>query len=327
MSREIESHQWLAKVASNTEELVDILTKAESVCQYCEPFSPMICVEHCEIWRTKNELLEMNGTLCEDDYVHNLLNAVKNDRRRKLMEALSEHPRSIKELQEYLKDRGFYHSRRTIANTYVEPLAKAGLIKKDGNKHRLTLYGQKFTEVLNRFDVEDSLPSHSYCYEENILRELKDGPKAFADFVGSVPQNSLSRSIHRLTKEGLITKSESSDYVFYFRTKKVPKRKFSPTEKKVYEAIPQIGVSARELSKNVDINLRRTYKYLRRLRKRRLVFTRKRPRTYELTPSGREVTDFLEETTDLILDVSRASAFLLERCTQTMPTPDLQCQR
>ena len=267
----------------------------------------------------------MNGTLCADEYLHSLLNAVKNDRRQTIIEALSERPHTIKGLQKYLKDKGYYHSRRTIASTYVEPLVKAGLIKKDGSKHRLTLYGRKFKDMLRKFDIEDSLPSHSRGYEEDLLRKLKDGPKGYSDLVGSVPKNILSRSIQRLMENGLVTKSKSSDYVFYFRTKKVPKKKFSPTEKKVYEAIPEVGVSSRELSKEVDINLRRTYKYLRRLRKRRLVFTRKRPRTYELTSSGREVANFLEEMVGLVLDASRASAFLLERSRQTMAAPHLQC--
>jgi len=262
MNPEIKSHQWLSKVASDSEELIEILKQADSICQNCEPTSPMICVEQCEIWRTKNEFLKMNGTLCADNYLHNLLNAVKNDRRRKVIKALSECPRSINGLQEYLKGRGYSHSRRTIASTYVEPLVEVGLIKKDGNKYRLTLYGRKFEEALSKFDGQYSLPSHSNCYEEILLSKLEDGPRTYVDLVGSVPTNSLSRTIRRLTKEGLVTRSGSSDYVFYFRTKKVPKKEFSPTEKKVYEAIPETGTSARELSEMIDINLRRTYKYL-----------------------------------------------------------------
>jgi len=318
---EINSRQWLSKIVNNSAELAEIIKQADDVCQYCEPISPMICIERCEIWRTKNEFLEMNGMLCADDHVHNLLNAVKNDRRQKVIEALSERRRSIKGLQEYLKSKGYYHSQHTIASEYVEPLVNAGLVKRDGNKYRLTLYGQKFRDVLNRFNVGNSLPSNSRCYEEIVLKKLKDGPKSYADLVESVTQKSLSRSLKRLTENGLVTKSKSPDYVFYFRTKKVPKKAFSPTEKKAYEAIPDVGISARELSKKVGINLRRTYKYLRRLRKRRLVFTRKRPRTYELTPSGTELANFLEETANLVLDASKASSFLLERSKQGIDAP------
>jgi len=326
MILETNSSQLLSNIVNNSSHLVEILKEADNICQYCETITPMICVERCEIWGTKNEFLEMNGLLCQTDHVYNVLNAVKNDRRQKVIEALCERPRSIKGLQQYLKSKGHYHSCHTITTEYVEPLVKVGLVKKDGEKYKVTLYGRKFHEVLSKFDVENSLPTHSRCYEEIVLKKLKDESKSYEDLLKSVAQKSLSRSIKRLTEKGLVTKSNSPDYVFYFRTKKVPKKPFTPTEKKAYETIPEVGVSARELSKKIGINLRRTYKYLRRLRKRRLVFTRKRPRTYELTPSGMEVANFLEKTTNLISDASEASTFLLERSRKTMDTPVLQCR-
>jgi len=318
---EIDSRRWLSKIVNNSAELVEILKQADSICRYCEPISPMTCIKQCEIWRAKNEFLEMNGTLCTGDHINDLLNAVKNDRRQKVIEALSERPRSLKGLQEYLKSEGYCHSQHTIVSAYVEPLAKVGLVKKDGNKHRLTLYGQKFHDVLKRFDVENPLPSHSRCHEETLLKNLKDRPKSYADLVASVNQKSLSRSLQRLIENGLVTKSKIQDYVFYLRTKKVPKKPFSPTERKVYETIPDVGIPARDLSKMIGINLRRTYKYLRRLKKKRLVFTRKRPKTYELTPSGIELANFLEETAELVSDASKASTFLLKRSEQTTDKP------
>jgi predicted transcriptional regulator len=316
MNVEIESRQCLSKVADNDGDFVEILKEAESTCQHCGSTSPTICVEECRIWKTRNDFLEMNGKLCADDYLSDLLNAVKNEGRQRVIEALSEHPHSIEDLQEYLRDNGYYHSRRTIANTYVEPLRRVGLVQKHGNKFELTLYGRKFEDVLGKYAVLDSLPSHSNCYEETVLRALEAGPKTYADLIEFVPQKILSRSIQRLIRREMVSKSRSPAYVFHFRTKKVPKKKFSPTEKRVYDAIPNNGVSARELSERVGINLRRTYKYLRRLRKRRLVFTRKRPRTYDLTLYGREVADFLEETMNMVTDASRASAFLLEHSKQ-----------
>ena len=321
MVLEINSCQWLSKIVNNSAELVEILKQADSICRYCGPISPMICVERCEIWRAKNEFLEMNGMLCADDHVHDLLNAAKNDRRQKVIEALSERPRSIRGLQEYLKSKGYYHSQHTIASEYVEPLMKTGIVKRDDAKYRLTLYGQKYRDILNRFNFENPLPPHSRCYEEIVLKKLKHGPKTYSDLVDSLTQRSLSRSLKRLIEKGLVAKSKIPHYVFYFRTKKVPKKPFSPTEKRVYEAIPEVGTSARELSQKAGINLRRTYKYLRRLRKRRLVFTRKKPKTYELTSSGTELTNFLEETANLVSDASKAAAFLLERSKQTAELP------
>lgn len=314
---EINSRQWLYKMINNSTELVEILKQSDRVCQYCHLISPMICIEHCEIWRTKNDFLEMNEMLYAEDHLIDLLNAVKNVRRQKVMEALSKRPRSIKGLQVYLKSRGYYHSRHTVTREYVKPLVKVGVLKKDGDKYRLTLYGQKLRDVLDKFDVENPLPPHSCCYEEILLKKLKDGPKSYANLAESLTQKSLSRPLKRLIENGLVTKSMSLDYVFYLRTKRVPKKTFSPTEKKIYESIKEFGISAPDLSEKVGINLRRTYKYLRRLSNRRLVFTQKKPRTFQLTPSGIELANFLEETANLVLDASKASAFLLKRSKKT----------
>ncbi|NIW15295.1 MAG: hypothetical protein GWN31_15500, partial [Candidatus Thorarchaeota archaeon] len=120
---------WLSKITKNNAELGEIMKQADNICRYCQPISPMICIEQCEIWRAKNEFLEINGMLSKREHVHNLLNAVKNDRRQKIIEALSEHPYSIKGLQEYLKSKGYYHSQHTLASEYVKPLVKAGLVK------------------------------------------------------------------------------------------------------------------------------------------------------------------------------------------------------
>jgi DNA-binding HxlR family transcriptional regulator len=311
------THQWISKMAENTEDLVDILSKADGFCQYCKPASPMQCVERCEIWRTKNEFLEMNGIFDRDKHIHNLLNAIKNSRRQTILNALSERPHGTKGLQEYLKSKGFQHSQRTILIEYVNPLIETGLAKRDGAKYRLTLYGVKFHQILSNFNIENLLPPHSRCYEEIVIKKLRNGAKSYAELSEFMIQKSLSRILKRLHETGLITRSATSEYMFYFRTKKVPKKPFSPTEKRIYKSIPEDGISAGQLSNSVGINIRRTYKYLRKLRKRRLAFTRKKPRTYSLTTYGTEVADFLEETTKLVSDASKASNFLLKRSRET----------
>jgi len=105
----------------------------------------------------------------------------------------------------------------------------------------------------------------------------------------------------RLRARGLLVKSSRTDYVFYHRVKGKPKMKLSPTEKRVFDAIPQAGISVREISKAVGINLRRTFKYLRRLREKKLVFAIRLSRTYELTVQGREIVNILDEMEKLAL--------------------------
>jgi DNA-binding HxlR family transcriptional regulator len=302
---EVNSYQRLFQIVNNSENLAEVFKQAENYCQSCKIISPMICIQKCEIWKAKNELLEMSKILRESNHARKLFNAVKNKRRLKIMDALSKRTYGIGELQEYLKKKGYYHSQRTITNEYLKPLLRVGLIKKDGNKYRSTLYGQKFHNILSKFNDEKMLPTHSQCYEESILMHLTDGPKSYDKLVELVTQKSLSRTLKRLREVGLITKNQSSNYVFYFKTKKEPNLTFSPTEKRVYEAIPEAGVSVRALSKEASISLRRTYKYLRRLTKKRLVFVRKRPRTYELTSSGREIAACLEEMAKLVSTASQ----------------------
>jgi len=302
---EVNSHQQLFQIVDNSENLAEVFKQAENYCQSCKVISPMICIQKCEIWKAKNELLEINKILQESNHPRELFNAVKNKRRLKIMDALSERTYSIRELQEYLKKNGYYHSQRTITNEYLKPLLKVGLIKKYGNRYSSTLYGRKFHDILSKFNDEKMLPTHSQCYEESILMHLTDEPKSYDELAELVIQKSLSRTLKRLREVGLITKSQSSNYVFYFKTKKEPNVTFSPTETKIYEAIPEAGISARALSKEAGISIRRTYKYLRLLTKKRLVFTRKRPRTYALTLSGKEIAACLEEMAKLVSTVSQ----------------------
>lgn len=47
--------------AKNTESksLLEILEQAENHCKDCETVSPMICVEHCDVWKVKMKSLKL----------------------------------------------------------------------------------------------------------------------------------------------------------------------------------------------------------------------------------------------------------------------------
>lgn len=307
MILEINSHQSLSTIAKNSTNLADILKQVEIRCGNCESISPITCVDRCEIWKAKNEFLKINAIVSEKNHVLNLFNVVKNKRRLRILDALSKRPHDIKELQKYLKNNGYYHSRHTIMSEYLKPLLKAGLVREGNNRYRLTLYSRKFHDLVSRFNFRNVLPVRSRCYEELVLRKLLSGPKTHDELVGSIAQESLSRAIRRLRDKGLIKiRTKHSDQVFYFKAREEPDARFSPTEKRVFDAIPDDGISVRKLSKVVGITIRRTYKYLRRLRERKLVFAQKRPRTYKLASSGRKIAEFLEETTNFALTASKA---------------------
>jgi len=251
----------------------------------------------------KNEFLKISETLSQSDYISKLFNVIKNVRRLKILDIVSALPCDIRELQKRLKNNGYYHSCCTISE-YLKPLLITGLVKKEGNRYMSTLYGRKINVMLKEFGLKSALPKHSRCYEESVLKELLHGTKTYEELEKSVP--SLSRVMRRLHEEGLITKKQSVNHVLYFQTERNFNGKLSPTERRVLDTIPESGVSAWKLSKKVGITLRRTYKYLRRLGHKRLVFNKNMPQTYELTLLGRKVAMFLD---DLMKFVSTASNF------------------
>jgi hypothetical protein len=283
--------------------IAQIISQIEARCHNCKPLSPMSCVEQCEIWKTKNEFLKTSEIMSQSGHLSELFNAIKNVRRLRILDIVSSLPCDTKELQRRLKDIGYYHSCRTI-NEYLEPLLKTGLVKKEGNRYKSTLYGKEINAILKKFNLENTLPKHSNCYEESILRELLHGAKTYEELAKSFP--SLSRAIRRLQQEGLITKKQPVDHVFYFQTKRNFNGKLSPTERRVLNAIPEDGASTRKLSKEVGITRRRTYKYLRRLGDKQLVYAKHILRTYNLTKLGKKVAIFLD---DLMQFVSAATNF------------------
>jgi len=299
MLAEMGSNQSLSKIRE-VESLTDAFQKAEGYCKDCKASSPMVCVERCDIWRVKHEILEIRRVVGESNHVRQLLNVLKNKRRWKTLNALCERSYSLKELQRNLRENGFHHSRQTIVEAYLKPMIKVGLIREDSVKFKVTFYGRKIHDTLTGHNSLSLLPVHSCCYEEAVLKELIK-PKTFNELAANVPQKSLSRILMRLRARGLLIKSPRTDYVFYHKVNNKPRMKLSPTEERVFNAIPQAGVPVRQLSILVGINLRRTYKYLRKLRAKKLVFALRMHRTYELTVQGQEIVKILDEIEKLAL--------------------------
>jgi len=270
----------------------------------------MVCVERCDVWRVKNEIVEVGRIMREPGHTKTLLNAVKSVRRLTVIDALQERPLSVKDLQQHLRKSGYRHSRSTVTNTYLKPLREAGLIKEDGGRYRLTFYGRKIREVLQGLGCRSTLPVHSCCYEEVVMKALVSGPKTFDELAALLNPKSLSRVLMRLRRRELMTQRHVGDYVFYHRAKKKAAVSLSPTEERVFESIPDVGVSARALSKSVDITLRRTYKCLRRLRAKKLVFALRIPKTYELTPRGAEIAVVLDDIMKLASQSTSSPIFV-----------------
>jgi predicted transcriptional regulator len=117
--------------------------------------------------------------------------------------------------------------------------------------------------------------------------------------------------LSRLQEAKLVEKSRERDHTFFFTTKRDPTlEEHSPTEKRVYDNINSDGISARKLAQKTAISLRRTYRYLRKLKGKKLIFARKKPVSYWLTSKGTQVTKMIHATCDLAIELLQTTALL-----------------
>ncbi len=147
-----------------------------------------------------------------------------------------------------------------------------------------------------------------------------NGPKTQDELLKFLPRKSFTRIMRRLQERGLIVKNQRSSYVIYFKMRRGTRRKLSPTERRVFDAIPDAGASPYKLSNEVKINLRRTYKYLRKLEDKNLVSRRRRALIYELTNDGKRTAGFLEAITKLAASASKALMRARISCFSTIQT-------
>jgi predicted transcriptional regulator len=285
----------------------------EKTCKNCKAMSPYTCVSGCKNWKFKNELRKLHEKTRGPNFMMNLLNTLKNNRRLRLLVMIAEEPHSIAHVNQKLRKLGFNHSQQTIGKEYLNPLVAVGLADEYQSLYHSTLFGRRISDLTKGFnDLEGILSPHSECYEEIALQALMKGPCTHEGLKEVIPEKSLARVLCRLQKAELAETNAEKDYVFFFATKRTPDELgFSPTEKKVYDGIPKEGISARSLARVVGISLRRTYKYVRKLKGKKLVFTRKRPISYSITAKGVKVGTMLEEVHRLAVEALTAAAHLV----------------
>lgn len=291
-----ESSLWKSKkMIEDGCTLLQTLQVMQERCKDCDPITPVQCTEECETWKVKRELRETNRFVSKRIHGVSLLNAIKNERRLAILQTLNERSLRVEELQKSLRKYGYSHSKKTL-DQYLKPLFNAGLIRNEEKRLVLTLYGRKINDLVEKHNFDGKLPIHSSGYEERILRSILIGPKTRSELLKTVPPKSLPRALKRLKENDLISNDSQSDHILYFRTKRaLYMERLSPTQKSICRAIPEDGISARSLSRTAGINLRRTYKYLRSLRGKKLLFRRKVRHDYHLTETGRTSAKFLEK--------------------------------
>ena len=304
----------------------EALKRLLETCRNCHPLTPLECTTECNIWKIRNENRKLLLKMQNPDFTKDLLNTLKNKRRLQALEMISKGRHSMDGLQQELKNLGYYHSKQTIAQEYVEPLVQSGLAEENQHKYRATLFGCKLNELVKDLrGIGEALPPHSECHEESILSMLLSEPKTYQDLKDEVPAKSVPRVLTRLQEAGLARTTEENGYVYFFKTRRDSTReKLSATEERIYENIPPDGVSATKLAEKTKISLRRAYKYIRRLKGKKLVFKRKKPKSYSLTAEGVQFAVRLEGVRKLVGETLATASFLVkDEETDRLMMPDV----
>jgi predicted transcriptional regulator len=243
------------------------------------------------------------------NFTKDLFNVLKNETRLHILNAIAKGSYSVYQLQQELKKAGYTHSQDTIKEEYLRPLLSVGLAAEARDEYYTTIFGGRLTELLGGFpEFVNVLPTHSKCHEETLLSELLAGPKTFQEVEALIPPKIASRVLKRLKTAGLIETPEERDHVFFFKSRRDPKKEtLSGTEGKVYDGIPEKGISAKKLAEKTGLSIRRIYKYLRGLKGKKLVFTRRIPKSYGLTDKGKELASLLQELQNLIEETWNSS--------------------
>jgi DNA-binding HxlR family transcriptional regulator len=266
------------------------------------------------VYKLKNELRKLRETMDNPNYIKELFNVLKNETRLHILNAIVNGRYSVSQLQQELKKTGHSHSQDTINEEYLRPLMAVGLANEAREEYYATTFGGRLTELLESFpEFAEILPAHSECYEEVLLQSLLTGPKTFEDIATLISPKIASRILKRLRSVGLIETPEERDYIFFFKSKRDPnKEAFSPTERKFYDAIPDVGISAGKLAKEMGLSMRRTYKYLRGLKGKKLIFIRRTPKAYGLTSKGEMLASVLMSLQQIVEDTWNSSEHVIQ---------------
>jgi len=285
-------------------DLTSMLKTLDAECRNCAPTSPLECITRCQVYKLKNELRKLRETMDNPNYIKELFNVLKNETRLHILKSIVNGRYSVSQLQQELKKAGHTHSQDTINEEYLQPLMAVGLATESRDEYYATTFGGRLTNLLGAFpEFAAMLPAHSECYEETLLRELLSGPKTFEQIETLISSKIASRILKRLRSVGLIETPEERDYIFFFKSKRDPNLEtLTETERKVYNVIPGEGISAGKLAKETGLSMRRTYKYLRGLKGKKLVFIRKTPKAYGLTAKGEMLASVLAELQQIVED-------------------------
>lgn len=283
-------------------------------CRNCAPITPMQCISGCPVYKLKNELRRLRGTMDNPDYIKELFNALKNETRLHILQSIVCGRYSVSQLQQELKKTGRSHSQGAISKEYLRPLMAVGLASEARDQYFASSFGGRLTEQLGCFpEFAGQLPANSECYEETLLQSMLAGPKTFEEIEAIISPKLVSRILKRLRSIGLVKTPRKRDYIFFFKTKRDPnKETLSVPERKIYETVADEGISAGKLARVTGLSIRMTYKCLRSLKGKKLLFMRRTPKAYDLTVKGKKLALVLRNLVQIVEDTWSSSQQLMQ---------------
>jgi predicted transcriptional regulator len=299
----------LTRKTENNHDLSETIKSLNAECKKCTPITPLECISRCHVYKLKNELRTLRQMMDNPNYLRDLFNVLKNGTRLQILQAIANGRYSVSGLQQELKKTGHRHSQDNINKEYLRPILAVGLATEAREEYYATTFGGRLTEQLGYFpEFAEKLPAQSECHEETLLKFLLSGPKTSEEIELVISSKVASRILKRLRSTRLIETPKARDYVFFFRSKRdANKEILTPTEQKIYDGVNYEGISAGKLAKKTALSLRRTYKYLKGLRGRKLVFIRRTPKTYSLTCKGKKLASVLLKLQEIVEDTWNSS--------------------
>lgn len=282
----------------------EILKSLDSQCRNCTPISPLECITRCKVYRLKNELRVLRKSLTNPTYLEEFFNVIKNETSLHILTLLANCRCPLSQIQLELKIAGSCHSKNVICHEFLQPLSSLGLVCESAGEYHLTLLGSCLTKGLKCFsEFSPMLPDNSKCYEEIVLQHLLSGPKTFESIEEVILLRNVSRTVKRLRTTGLIKTTKDREYVFFFKTKRDSRNEIlTVTERKIYDGIDYQGISIGNLTRQTNLSKRVTYRCIKHMKGKKLVFQRRTPKTYDLTDSGRKLATVLFDLKQTVED-------------------------
>jgi predicted transcriptional regulator len=281
------------------EDIEELCQDIVELCEACQPSSPVLCMELCQIWQLKNKFQKSFQALSKQPSLADTLQPLQNTIRLKIMELIIQQPRSSDALTSDLKKQGYSLSLSRLRKRHLSALLNANLVQQRTTHLVATKMGRHLYNLLTKSDFSN-YAYHIDKTDEAILKLLLSKEMTHDELAEKVPRNTLHRGLNKLQRKKLVEKFRFTGRVFYSRAKRRPTRKLTPTEMKIFKALPKEGITVRDLGEKTKLSFGTVYKYLRQLKYKRHVKKVQKATPFKLTETGLHIAQTIKLAQSLL---------------------------